>query len=148
MTDHYRRPPSTKRIKAVIAALGYEIVWHDDEAAGYTYFDERLISLRRGMTNNEVRSTLAHEAMHAMFGPFPADQEDEEERLVEWLASRWLIPLSVLRTVAKRRLEPHQALTYARVDPAALQARVRRAMADDQRADWTQNLQQLADLPA
>jgi hypothetical protein len=51
---------------------GWELRWHrpeDDSDAGFTLFEERVISLRADLTWAERRCTVLHECLHAERGP-------------------------------------------------------------------------------
>ncbi|KAA1421932.1 ImmA/IrrE family metallo-endopeptidase [Nocardioides humilatus] len=50
----------------------WELRWHspeDDADAGFTLFDEKVISLRANLTWEERRCTVLHECLHAERGP-------------------------------------------------------------------------------
>lgn len=69
-----------------------DLVWHDGGDMGETDHDAGTISLRRGMTWTQRRSTLAHECIHVLRGPTLDTLEDREELHVEKEAARWLLP--------------------------------------------------------
>lgn len=58
--------------------------------------DGNRIWLRRGLTQAQRRSALAHELVHAERGPVPKFAEAKEEELVEQIAARRLIALDDL----------------------------------------------------
>lgn len=71
-----------------------DLIWHDGGPMGLTDHAAGTISLQRGLTRAERRSTLAHELMHVQRGPTlddPALVEREELR-VERESARWLLP--------------------------------------------------------
>ncbi len=69
-----------------------DLRWHDGGHMGETDHDAGTISLRRGMTWAERRSTVLHECLHVMRGPVPDTFEEREELRVEKEAARWLLP--------------------------------------------------------
>lgn len=68
------------------------LLWHDGGVAGETDFEAGTISLRRGMTHDERRSTILHECIHVERGPVLDTLVDREERRVEREAARTLLP--------------------------------------------------------
>lgn len=93
---------------------------------GVTDHDARTITLTEGMTQAQRRCTIAHEVEHAVAGPVLETHREREERRVEAVAARRLLP------------DPHEvadALVWARgdltvaadelwVDEATLRARL------------------------
>jgi hypothetical protein len=59
---------------------------------GETLFDEQVITLRRGMSQAERRSTVLHECLHAERGPVPMGLAPKEEIRVRRLAAEQLLP--------------------------------------------------------
>lgn len=72
------------------------LAWHDGGEPGWYEFDTQTISLRRGMTQAERRSTLRHELEHHSRGSFTAAELDREERACELSAARDLIDVRKL----------------------------------------------------
>ena len=70
--------------------------WHDDGDAGWYDFGTKTISLRRGMTQAERRSTLRHELHHHFRGPVPEALLEQEELACEVAAARDLIDIRKL----------------------------------------------------
>lgn len=68
------------------------LVWHDGGHMGETDHEAGTISLRRGMTWAERRSTVIHECLHVLRGPTLDTLEDREELRVEKESARWLLP--------------------------------------------------------
>lgn len=68
------------------------LLWHEHGDAGVTDFGHATISLRRGMTQAERRSTVLHECLHVERGPVPVGMADREELRVEKEAARLLMP--------------------------------------------------------
>lgn len=69
-----------------------ELRWHDEGPMGETDFEAGVISLRRGMTYEERRSTVLHECIHVERGPAPLTFAEKEELLVEKATARQLLP--------------------------------------------------------
>lgn len=74
----------------------WELRWHrpeDDPDAGFTLFDERVISLRTDLSPEERRCTLLHECLHAERGPTLVGVLQEREELrVRRETARLLLP--------------------------------------------------------
>lgn len=70
----------------------WELRWHDGGLMGETLFDEQVITLRRGMSQAERRSTILHECLHAERGPVPMGLAPKEEIRVRRLAAEQLLP--------------------------------------------------------
>jgi len=75
---------------------GVELRWRDTERVGCYNHRSGVIEMATGMTQAERRSTLTHELIHVERGPVPPQCRDEEERIVERLAARRLIPVVAL----------------------------------------------------
>jgi hypothetical protein len=82
---------------------GVTLTWHDNGPRGLTDFATLTISLRRGLTGPELRSTLAHELVHIERGPgrgpgWPNEcvRARIEEDVVDATAVTRLIPTGVL----------------------------------------------------
>lgn len=69
-----------------------ELQWHDGGPMGETDFETSVISLRRGMTWEERRSTVLHECIHVERGPVPMGLAGREELLVEKQTACELLP--------------------------------------------------------
>lgn len=70
--------------------------WHDGGDAGWYDFDTQTISLRRGMSQADRRSTLRHELEHHARGWFTEAELEREELACELAAARDLIDLRKL----------------------------------------------------
>jgi Zn-dependent peptidase ImmA (M78 family) len=84
-----------------LGALGVDLTLAslDDDLMGDYEHDRRLVRLARGMRQTERRCTAAHEYVHAVRGDLPscsAWHERKQERAVERVAARLLIPLEEL----------------------------------------------------
>jgi hypothetical protein len=77
----------------LLASLTHiDLVWHDGGDMGETDHEAGTISLRRGMTWAERRSTVIHECLHVLRGPSLDTLEEREELRVEKESARWLLP--------------------------------------------------------
>jgi hypothetical protein len=76
------------------------LAWHDGGDLGFTDFESLTVSLRRGQTEAQLRSTLAHELAHVErgpgYGPTDSARYRIEEKLVDATAMLRLIPAGVL----------------------------------------------------
>lgn len=73
--------------------------FEDDDTFGYWDADSRSIYLRRGLTQRQRRSVLAHECEHASNDDRPlldAVLHAKRERATDQMAARRLIPLELL----------------------------------------------------
>lgn len=68
------------------------LLWHDGGPKGVTNFAAQTISLRRGMTQAERRSTILHECLHVERGPVLTTLAAREELRVERETARLLLP--------------------------------------------------------
>jgi hypothetical protein len=68
------------------------LLWHDDGPMGETDFVAGTISLRRGLNQAELRSTILHECLHVERGPVPMGLAPKEEHQVRKLAAQQLLP--------------------------------------------------------
>lgn len=81
-----------------LRALGdtWELRWHhpdEDSDAGFTLFDEQVISLRSDLTWAERRCTVLHECLHAERGPtIEGVLAEREELAVRRLTARLMLP--------------------------------------------------------
>ncbi|MBA2952161.1 hypothetical protein GON03_19275 [Nocardioides sp. MAH-18] len=66
--------------------------WHDDGPAGWCRHSTQDVSIRRGMTQAERRSTVTHEVVHLERGPAVRGFSEREEREVDKEAARRLLP--------------------------------------------------------
>lgn len=67
------------------------LLWHDGGPKGITNFANQTISLRRGMTQAERRSTVLHECLHVERGPVLSTLAAREELRVEKETARLLL---------------------------------------------------------
>lgn len=70
--------------------------WHDGGVAGWCRHSTQDVSLRRGMTQAERRSTVCHEVVHLERGPAPKGYGRQDELQVSQEAARRLIQLQPL----------------------------------------------------
>lgn len=66
--------------------------WHDDGPAGWCRHSTQEVSLRRGLTQAERRSTICHEVVHLERGPAVRGYGAREELEVSKEAARRLLP--------------------------------------------------------
>lgn len=72
------------------------LLWHDGGRRGYYNFTHQTISLRRGMTQAQRRSTLQHELHHHYRGRYLKALLEREELACELAAARDLIEIRKL----------------------------------------------------
>lgn len=73
----------------------WRLVWRDDlprSMYGFTDYPSRSIHMKRGMTFEARRCTIAHEVEHVLRGPFSACDELREEIDVNRRCARLLVP--------------------------------------------------------
>lgn len=109
---------------------GWELRWHrpeDDPDAGFTLFDEKVISLRDDLSADERRCTLLHECLHAERGPtLVGVLEQREELRVRRETARLLLPS--IQEVSEALAWAHslaEAAGELRVDVGVLRDRLR-----------------------
>lgn len=68
------------------------LYWHDGHPPGWCRHSTQEVSLQRGMTQAERRSTLTHELVHLERGPAVRGYGVREEREVDKEAARRLLP--------------------------------------------------------
>lgn len=78
-----------RRLRALVHIT---LAWHDDGPMGLTDFEAGTISLRRGMSQAERRSTVLHECVHVERGPVPFGLVGKEEERVCRQVARELLP--------------------------------------------------------
>lgn len=71
---------------------GWRLVRHDRGPRGLTYFDEKKVSLRRGLDQIQRRCTILHECLHVERGPVTNSLLEREERRVRLETARLLMP--------------------------------------------------------
>lgn len=59
---------------------------------GFTDFEARTVTLARGLNQAERRCTIDHESEHVRRGPVPAWLQPREEREVDRISARRLLP--------------------------------------------------------
>lgn len=68
------------------------LLWHEGGPMGETDFLAGTISLRRGLSQAALRSTLLHECLHVERGPVPMGLAAKEEQRVRRLTAEQLLP--------------------------------------------------------
>lgn len=96
------------------------------DVKGVCDFHAKRITLDVDLLEIEARCTLAHELLHAMRGPVPANPvlAAREERQVEQQAARRLIPLGALIEALKWSRRHSEVAEALGVDEGMLGARV------------------------
>lgn len=84
----------------------------------------RTITVRPDLAWPQLRVTLAHERWHALRGPFPRWMEAREERAINQLVARDLIPLCTLGDVLAWAQSLEEAADEMGVTPAILRTRL------------------------
>jgi hypothetical protein len=105
----------------------WELVWtHDlpDGTIGLTCFDERTIYLADDLGQAERRCAIDHEVEHARRGAVPAHLEAREERVIDEISARRLIPLYDLADAMVWSDDEHQIADELWVDVDTLRARM------------------------
>lgn len=108
----------------------WELRWHrpeDDPDAGFTLFDEKVISLRTNLTWEERRCTVLHECLHAERGPtLTGVLAQREELRVRRETARLLLPsIPEIAAVLMWALSPEEAAAELLVDVDVLHDRLR-----------------------
>lgn len=112
------------------ALRGWELRWHrpeDDPDAGFTLFDERVISLRSNLSWEERRCTALHECLHAERGPtLVGVLEEREELRVRRETALLLLPsIHDVGEALAWALSPEEAAAELGVDVDVLRDRLR-----------------------
>lgn len=68
------------------------LLWHDDGELGRTDFEAGTVSLRRGLSQAQRRTTVLHECLHMERGPVLETLAGREELRVEKETARLLMP--------------------------------------------------------
>lgn len=103
------------------------LLWHDGGPMGETDFVAGTISLRRDLTQAELRSTLLHECLHIERGPVPMGLAPKEEQQVRKLAAQQLLPhvARIAEALAWAQGDLAAAAEELWVDEATLRDRLR-----------------------
>ena len=123
------------------------LLWHDGGAKGYYDFDRQAISLRRGMTQAERRSTLRHELQHHYHGRFLKSLLAKEEAACELAAARDLIDIRKLGEALAWSQNLDDVASELWVDPELVEIRCAR-LHPSERAYLTARLAHLGEGPA
>lgn len=91
---------------------------------GLTDHMTRTITLAPGQTQRQRRSTIAHEIVHAERAPFPVEHSRLEERIVDQLSARRLVPFAVLLDAAKWARNLQELAEECWVDEATIVVRL------------------------
>lgn len=101
------------------------LAWHEGGDAGWFDHDTLTMSIRRGMTQAERRSTVRHELEHYNRGRVWAAWREREERACELAAARDLIDLTKLGEALAWASTPAEVADELWVDVALLEMRMR-----------------------
>lgn len=74
------------------ALADFELVWHVGGPMGETDFEEKTISIRRGLSWEERRCTVMHETIHVERGPVVGGHYDQEELRVRKETAVQMLP--------------------------------------------------------
>jgi hypothetical protein len=101
------------------------LLWHDGGPMGETDFEANTISLRRGMTWAERRTTVLHECLHVERGPVLQSMYGREELRVEKETARLLLPdVHEIGDALAWAYDLHEAADELRVDVDLLRTRL------------------------
>jgi hypothetical protein len=101
------------------------LLWHDGGECGVTDFEASTVSLRRGMTQAQRRTTVLHECLHVERGPVPVGLAGREELRVEKETVRLLMPdLGEIAEALRWSHDLHEAAEELWVDEQALRVRL------------------------
>lgn len=112
------------RVIASVARFTLEWAHLPDGKRGHTDHDNRTVTLTLGMNQAERRSTIAHEVEHVRRGPVPAYLKAREERVVDDLAARRLIPFPRLVEALVWAYDDHELAEELWVDVEVVRARL------------------------
>lgn len=102
-----------------------DLQWADlDDEFGFSEFAPPSITLAKGLTQAERRSTLTHELIHHERGCCAVEHQSKEEAAVERLAAKRLIGIEALADAMAWSNDPHEVADELWVDVATLQARL------------------------
>lgn len=102
-----------------------------DGLLGLTDFATGTVTLANGMTQAERRCTIAHESEHVRRGPVPVHLEPREERTIDDLVARRLIPFATLAEAMLWARDDHELAEDLWVDVETVRARLRHLTAGE-----------------
>lgn len=103
------------------------VEWSDDlpaDVMGRANFATNTIVLAKGLTQAERRSTCWHEVQHLLRGPVTAHLSEREERQVEAIVARDLIPFPALVEAMLWSLDDYEIADELSVDVGLVRARL------------------------
>lgn len=106
---------------------------------GFTDFKAGSITLTVGMTQAERRCVLDHELVHVERGPAPAWFQAREERLVDEISARRMIPFDSLVQAMLWSLDDHQIADELWVDVETVRNRLS-ALDDEETCELNRRL--------
>lgn len=95
-----------------------------EDVMGYAHHETRTIMLATGLTQAERRTTCWHEVQHLLRGPSAGCRSAHEERLIESIVARDLIPFSALVDAMLWSRDDHEIADELTVDVALVRARL------------------------
>ncbi len=101
------------------------LAWHDEGPRGRFIHDTLTLSIRRGMTQAERRSTVRHELEHFRRGRVWTAWREREEEACEKAAARELITLEALGEALAWTQDIDEVADELWVDPDLVQTRCR-----------------------
>lgn len=103
-----------------------DVQWADlpGDLMGYADFTTQTITLDKSLTQAERRVTCWHEVTHLLRGPVSAHLTEREERAVESIVARDLIPFPALVQAMLWSLDDHQIADELTVDVALVRVRL------------------------
>lgn len=106
--------------------VDWTLRWADlpDGALGETDWGTRTITLTKGLTQAERRSTLTHELEHVARGPVPTYRQAREERAVDEAAARRLITFDRLADALVWSIDENELAELLHVDVDTVVARL------------------------
>lgn len=103
------------------------VEWVDhlpDDVMGRALYATDTIELAKGLTQAERRTTCWHEVQHLLRGPAPGHLERREERTIEAIVARDLIPFEALVDAMLWSRDDYEIADELTVDVALVRARL------------------------
>lgn len=100
--------------------------WADlpEHLMGFAHFETDTIVLSKRLNQAERRVTCAHEVTHLLRGPVPPHLREREERAVEEIVARDLIPFDALVQAMLWSLNDYEVADELTVDVALVRVRL------------------------
>lgn len=103
------------------------VVWADTlplDVMGRALYDSDTIELATGLTQAERRTTCWHEVQHLLRGPAAAEHTAREEKVVEEIVARDLIPFEALVDAMLWSRDDYEIADELTVDVALVRIRL------------------------